>query len=455
MTVPISSLTDTWNASGTAFTAIGMNVTDTGHAAGSKLLDLQVGGTSKFSVAPSGDFAGVCISTDNSSTYSISLGAAAGNHPISSGIFNNCFGVGAGNALTSGTSNVIVGTSAGAVLTSGSNNIFIGSDNGTTRAGGNITTTGNNIILGPYAGVSGLSNTVVLADGAAHINLWSNSTSTSFGYLAGNNPTAASAYNTSLGVQAGLGMSTASGNTLVGTNAGAALSTGSFNTLIGSLNGSNYAGGSITTGSNNTIIGPYMGTAAMARQVMLADGTGVLGFWVENDLSSNLNVGVGSGAGNYSGRSGFWCVSIGSRAGEALTSGFGNTLIGTNSGLILTSGNNNIFIGGYNNVSGLAAGSSVTTGSNNVVIGPYTGTSTMANQVLLADGAGNFVVAYDQPNKLFLTPTTTVSALPAAGTIGRRAFVTDANASTFFTVAAGSGSNKVPVFDDGTNWRIG
>lgn len=52
----------------------------------------------------------------------------------------------------------------------------------------------------------------------------------------------------------------------------------------------------------------------------------------------------------------------------------------------------------------------------------------------------------------------TVATLPAAGTVGRRAYVTDANAT--FTagigaVVAGGGANKVPVFDDGVNWRIG
>jgi hypothetical protein len=49
----------------------------------------------------------------------------------------------------------------------------------------------------------------------------------------------------------------------------------------------------------------------------------------------------------------------------------------------------------------------------------------------------------------------TVASLPAAGTAGRRAFVSDANATTFASVAAGGGTNKVPVYDDGASWRIG
>jgi hypothetical protein len=48
-----------------------------------------------------------------------------------------------------------------------------------------------------------------------------------------------------------------------------------------------------------------------------------------------------------------------------------------------------------------------------------------------------------------------VASLPAAGSQGRRSFVTDANATTFASIVAGGGANIVPVFDDGTNWRIG
>ena len=50
-----------------------------------------------------------------------------------------------------------------------------------------------------------------------------------------------------------------------------------------------------------------------------------------------------------------------------------------------------------------------------------------------------------------------VSALPSAATVGAgtRGFVNDANATTFASVAAGGGANVVPVYSDGTDWRIG
>ena len=57
---------------------------------------------------------------------------------------------------------------------------------------------------------------------------------------------------------------------------------------------------------------------------------------------------------------------------------------------------------------------------------------------------------------LKLIPTT-VGALTAAATVGAgtKAFVNDANATTFASVVAGGGSNVVPVYSDGTDWRIG
>lgn len=50
----IYDLTDTWNASGTTFNGIKLNVTNTASAAASKLVTLQIGGTEHFSVTKAG-----------------------------------------------------------------------------------------------------------------------------------------------------------------------------------------------------------------------------------------------------------------------------------------------------------------------------------------------------------------------------------------------------------------
>jgi len=55
------------------------------------------------------------------------------------------------------------------------------------------------------------------------------------------------------------------------------------------------------------------------------------------------------------------------------------------------------------------------------------------------------------------TTVYTVATLPSAVTsgTGARAFVSDATATTFASTVAGGGANKVPVYSDGTNWKIG
>lgn len=82
----IFNMADTWNAAGTTFTAIKMNVTDTASAAGSLLMDLQIGGVSKAKISKAGalTLAGgvvaeghVTFTTDN--TYDI--GAVGATRP--------------------------------------------------------------------------------------------------------------------------------------------------------------------------------------------------------------------------------------------------------------------------------------------------------------------------------------------------------------------------------------
>jgi hypothetical protein len=66
------------------------------------------------------------------------------------------------------------------------------------------------------------------------------------------------------------------------------------------------------------------------------------------------------------------------------------------------------------------------------------------------DSNGNFEAVTTK------TAVTTVATLPTAGiTIGTRAMVNDANAPTFGSTVTGGGSALVPVYYDGTNWRVG
>ena len=72
-------------------------------------------------------------------------------------------------------------------------------------------------------------------------------------------------------------------------------------------------------------------------------------------------------------------------------------------------------------------------------------------------GVEVFDVGADSVDTLipFKLKTYTVATLPASPVKGWVAMVTDATATTFASTVVGGGSNNVPVYYDGTNWRIG
>jgi hypothetical protein len=250
-------------------------------------------------------------------------------------------------------------------------------------------------------------------------------------------------------------------NVAVGYDALSAATTANYNTGVGyrSLNAA-------TTGANNTALG---------ADALLVNQTG----------ASNVAVGY-QAADAYIGSD---AVAVGAGALSAATSGTRNTAIGKDALLLVVTGADNTAVGaraldaatssnntavgedalgavttGANNTAiGMQAGDSLTTGSNNTVIGYDADVSAVgvSNEITL----GNSSVTSLRVPGLTLTAglkwinngTQTVAALVAAGTAGAgaRAVVTDANATTFHAIVAGGGANVVPVFSDGTNWRIG
>ena len=60
-------------------------------------------------------------------------------------------------------------------------------------------------------------------------------------------------------------------------------------------------------------------------------------------------------------------------------------------------------------------------------------------------------------NQLAATTNYLVADLPSAAESGSgtRAFVSDATGPTFGATVVGGGAVKVPVYSDGTNWKVG
>jgi hypothetical protein len=251
-------------------------------------------------------------------------------------------------------------------------------------------------------------------------------------------------YNTAVGYDSLSAATTANYNTGVGYRALNAATTGANNTALGAdallLN---------QTGANNVAVG-YQAADAYTGSDVVAVGVGALS--AATTGTRNTAVGkdalllVVTGADN---------TAVGARALDAATSS-NNTAVGEDALGALTTGANNTAVG-------MQAGDALTTGSNNTVIGYDADVSAVgvSNEVTIGNSS---VTSLRVPGltlvfsvKYFNHGTLTVATLPAAATAGAgaRAFVTDANATTFASIVAAGGANGVPVYSDGTNWRIG
>jgi hypothetical protein len=93
------TISQTWNDAAVAFTALKVNATSTNSAAGSLLLDLQVGGASQFNVDKSGTLRMRPLDPETKITYSAAgfLFYGSGSHSL----FIGQDGTGAGNAVMS------------------------------------------------------------------------------------------------------------------------------------------------------------------------------------------------------------------------------------------------------------------------------------------------------------------------------------------------------------------
>jgi hypothetical protein len=66
---------------------------------------------------------------------------------------------------------------------------------------------------------------------------------------------------------------------------------------------------------------------------------------------------------------------------------------------------------------------------------------------------------FNQVDSAVNRPSTPVTVAQLSSAVisgaGARGFVTDSSVSTFGTTVAGGGSTRVPVYSDGTNWKVG
>ena len=166
-------------------------------------------------------------------------------------------------------------------------------------------------------------------------------------------------------------------------------------------------------------------------------------------------------------------------ANSFITTSGSFTIFSPTSGLALRNGGTTIFSPADNTIrlgnndsaapnAQTLAVSSVVTGTTNTVGQNFTitgsrGTGTgiggdIIFQVAPAGTTGTAQNALAQALRIYNDKTVfagagfTVATLPTAGTVGRRAYVTDATAPTFGGALVGGGAVVIPVFDNGAAW---
>jgi hypothetical protein len=202
----------------------------------------------------------------------------------------------------------------------------------------------------------------------------------------------------------------------------------------------------VASGAKSVLIGGVENTASGLASTCVAG---------QNNTATAQYAGVIGGTGNTAGANNSFVMG---GYGNSTTGSLGTVLVGANS----TAGSNALAVGNSatasHSGSRMFADNSATAFASKgnkefgvqcdnfrVDVGtPAVGQILTCNNV---DGSSGWA----SPAKVVYT----VATLPATPAQGDVAMVTDATATTFHSVVAGTGSNIVPVFYDGTNWRIG
>lgn len=292
-----------------------------------------------------------------------------------------------------------------------------------------------------------------------------------------------------------LGQSTVSATTNIQAGITATANTKAINIGINGASGSttNIALGSATSGSTSTttIQGSASFAPANAADTYTIGGTTQTGTITLGQSTASQTTNIGAGAtttGNTKtiniGTQGLSGSNTNINLGSTVT---GNTTVITFNGPITSASNSTINTGATTTtaISTLATSGTVTIGgpsqSGTITLGQSTTSQTLNIQAAAVisgqtktinigtTGASGSTTAIalgssvsgatsiTTVNGVIKHQVYTVATLPSASTSGSgaRSFVSDANTTTFAAIVAGGGANPVPVYSDGTNWRIG
>ena len=495
--VPISNMTVTWTDSGTTYNAVKMNVTDTASNAASLLMDLQVGGTSQFRVTKSGQITAIASASTymfqaDTATWAWSAAGFGGTAQaaIKAGSFqvaNTGFFSFSSSSNANGTQDTLLVREAASTLVQrnatnpqtfrvyntytnstdnyergflkwATNILAIGTEkgsvggtaralefqtDGTTRltisALGTITSAAG-YVLQPASPLTWLTRGEIYfnADGVAMLR---NNAGTDFGRLqfggtTSSFPSLKRETNTlrvrladdSADAQLIAGRLTSSSGIIENSTSFYTDSNGARTSQTGYFG---FSSSALTAGAPDVYLYRDAANTLALRNTTNPQAFRIYGT-TDGTNSEYLQLRAATSSGPYR----IQTSSTGTGAARALqfgTAGIESWQIqATNNHLTAVTDNTyDIGASGANRPRDVYVANSITLGNAVIASGTISGTTVRTS------------TAY------------TVATLPAAGTAGRRAYVTDATAPTFLGALTGGGAVKCPVFDDGTAWVAG
>jgi hypothetical protein len=448
VTAPTVNISQTWNNSNVAFSGFRLNITDTNSAVstsssiGSLFFDVQRNGRTLFGLGKD--------TPANNIAY-----LYFGNNGFSSGPANNTNYV-----LANNQTNINLNSPGGILRFSISNNSYLAMSSTQIRSGLNFAFTTD---------INSNGDTILSRRGAANLRLGA--------------ADAAAPVAQTLSVQsvvAGTTNTAGANLTITGSQGTGNANGGSINFQVAPFGSSGTAQNALTTAltiaANPSISGSYYAAIGTPSSTVLAAvSSNSAGMFISNSAQPIFYL---ENTGAYSSTGGSGVVLL-ANAGSAITSGsrMGQFLFGAasasnalrNTAIVQAFATQNwVDASAYGTrieIATTANGS--TTRTTRLIIGnggiitlgateantvPALKPSSTILQVRLGDDSAYAPV---EASTVRTAVAYTVATLPAAGTAGRRAYVTDATAPTWLGALTGGGAVVTPVFDNGTAWVAG
>ena len=281
------TISQTWNDAAVAFTAFKVNATSTASLTGSLLLDLQVGGVSKFSV----DKFGIVTAAGSFRQTPTGAGISVSANGASLGLYSNNSEIGYCNGTTFILNNAVTfGWSATSASSGSYDTVLLRDGAANTLALRNGTNAQTFNVYGTWSSASVYARLAIACDTSGNATLTTQSSGVA-GTVSIN------------GVPVGLGKGNVSSNVAVGTGALNTNATGTDNVAVG------FEALGLGTGTGESVaIGWRAAKGGSSRQVSIGYAANQLGAsdsvsvgWASmfNLVGGSLNVAVGRSAGYF------------------------------------------------------------------------------------------------------------------------------------------------------------